>query len=272
MGSRYDPSPLRSRSRYARTGYPSYQKDNFYRRSPSRSFSRGRSPIGRRHAHRRSNSRSPFSSRKRHVGDRDRPQPSRVLGVFGLNLSTQERDLRDVFSRFGRIADLQVVHDRKTGRSRGFAFIYFESPEDARSAKETLNGADIDGNKIRIDFSITKRAHTPTPGIYLGRPTVSDHFSYGRGGHGRGNSGGGGGRFYEQSVPYGANSFDDVYRSGYGGSSRSRRSPSYTRSSAYASSGWVGNHSRSRSRSRSRSYYRRNHNADRQYHYHSRSR
>jgi len=31
-------------------------------------------------------------------------------------------------------------------------------------------GTEIDGRKIRVDYSITKRAHTPTPGVYLGRP------------------------------------------------------------------------------------------------------
>ena len=30
---------------------------------------------------------------------------------------------------------------------------------------------EIDGRRIRVDFSITKKAHTPTPGVYMGRPT-----------------------------------------------------------------------------------------------------
>jgi len=34
-----------------------------------------------------------------------------------------------------------------------------------------MNGTELDGKKIRVDFSITKRAHTPTPGMYMGRPT-----------------------------------------------------------------------------------------------------
>jgi len=32
-------------------------------------------------------------------------------------------------------------------------------------------GSEIDGRKIRVDYSITERAHTPTPGIYLGKTT-----------------------------------------------------------------------------------------------------
>lgn len=38
-------------------------------------------------------------------------------------------------------------------------------------AKDRCNGIEIDGRRIRVDFSITERAHTPTPGIYLGKPT-----------------------------------------------------------------------------------------------------
>jgi len=38
-------------------------------------------------------------------------------------------------------------------------------------AKEMAPGTEIDGRKIRVDFSITQRAHTPTPGVYLGRPS-----------------------------------------------------------------------------------------------------
>ena len=38
-------------------------------------------------------------------------------------------------------------------------------------AKEQAAGTEIDGRRIRCDFSITERAHTPTPGIYLGKPT-----------------------------------------------------------------------------------------------------
>ena len=38
-------------------------------------------------------------------------------------------------------------------------------------AKDQATGIEIDGRRIRVDFSITERAHTPTPGIYLGKPT-----------------------------------------------------------------------------------------------------
>lgn len=119
--------------------------------------------------------------------------------MFGLSLYTTERDLREVFSKYGPLADVSIVYDQQSRRSRGFAFVYFENKDDAKEvqehelthasvradpwsveviyvfvhcqAKERANGMELDGRRIRVDFSITKRPHTPTPGIYMGRPT-----------------------------------------------------------------------------------------------------
>lgn len=145
------------------------------RRSPAR---RSRTPRSRSRSHdrgrgRRDHSRSPMSSRRRHVGNRDAPEASKCVGVFGLSLYTTERELDKEFGKFGPLERVQVVLDGHSGRSRGFAFVYFESVSDAQEARDALNGIELDGRKIRVDFSITKRAHTPTPGMYMGRPTAS---------------------------------------------------------------------------------------------------
>lgn len=66
---------------------------------------------------------------------------------------------------------IPALYFLQTGRSRGFGFVYFESGKDALEAKERANGMELDGRRIRVDFSITKRPHTPTPGVYVGRPT-----------------------------------------------------------------------------------------------------
>ncbi|CAB3227292.1 unnamed protein product [Arctia plantaginis] len=206
-------SPTRSRSGSPRRGYRSR-----YSRSRSRSYS----PRG---SYRRSHSHSPMSSRRRHLGDRpetrrgvnhrtgeiiENPTPSRCLGVFGLSLYTTEQQINQIFSKYGPVDKVQVVIDAKTGRSRGFCFVYFEHQEDAKVAKNECTGMEIDGRRIRVDFSITQRAHTPTPGIYMGKPTVSrGDNGYDRRGRDRDDyyyrGGGGGGGYRER----------DYYHRGY---------------------------------------------------------
>ena len=50
---------------------------------------------------------------------RQAPNPSNVLGVFGLSIRTVERDLDEEFSRFGRVEKVVIVYDQ---RVRGMAF------------------------------------------------------------------------------------------------------------------------------------------------------
>merc|ERR1712111_322479 len=202
------------RSRYSRSRSRSPRYTRRYSRSRSRSYSPraggsgggggpryGGRPGPSGGERRRSHSRSPMSNRRRHVGSRDAPESSNCVGVFGLSLYTTERELEKEFSKFGPLEKVTVVLDGKTGRSRGFAFVYFEAQEDAKACKDAMNDQEIDGRRIRVDFSITKRAHTPTPGVYMGRPTY-------RGG------GGGGGDRYSGGDRYGGG---DRYSGGRGG-------------------------------------------------------
>ncbi|KTF99821.1 hypothetical protein cypCar_00004504 [Cyprinus carpio] len=166
------------------------------------------------------------------VGVKANPDPNMCLGVFGLSLYTTERDLREVFSRYGPLAGVNVVYDQRTGRSRGFAFVYFEHIDDAKEAMERANGMELDGRRIRVDYSITKRPHTPTPGIYMGRPTHN-------GGGSSSSSSGGGGRRRDSYYDRGYDRYDRYDEYDYRYSRRRSPSPYY---------------SRYRSRSRSRSY------------------
>jgi len=94
-----------------------------------------------------------------------------VLGVFGLSSSTRSEDLREEFSKYGELEKVDLIIDKRTGLSRCFCFIYYHNVEDAIKAKEHSNGMRLHGRQIRSDFSITQRAHSPTPGQYMGRVT-----------------------------------------------------------------------------------------------------
>ncbi|XP_030760399.1 transformer-2 protein homolog beta isoform X3 [Sitophilus oryzae] len=158
---------------------PRDRKEKSYSRSPSR----GRKSHKYDRDHRRDDRDRDYSSRRdsrrRHMGTRDNPNPNTCLGIFGLSVYTNEDELYHIFSKYGPVERVQVVIDAKTGRSRGFAFVYFEKTEDAKVAKEECCGMKINDKNIRVDFSITERAHTPTPGIYMGKPTYKYSDRYG---------------------------------------------------------------------------------------------
>uniref|UniRef100_A0A5K3FSA4 RRM domain-containing protein n=1 Tax=Mesocestoides corti TaxID=53468 RepID=A0A5K3FSA4_MESCO len=152
----------RSRSRSSRSRSPTPKS---YRRRRSRSSSRD-------YRYRRSGGySSSYGYRRGREGPRDNPVPSRCIGVFGLSLNTQERDLYDLFSRYGEVEDVTIVYDNYTGHSRGFGFVYMRHLSDAKEAKHDAHGSEIDGRPIRVDYSVTERPHSPTPGVYMGRPT-----------------------------------------------------------------------------------------------------
>ncbi|KAI9145689.1 hypothetical protein BKA69DRAFT_455489 [Paraphysoderma sedebokerense] len=107
---------------------------------------------------------------------RPKPNPSEVLGVFGLSLRTTEEDLRELFNKYAPVRDVTIIYDLKTGYSRRFGFAYFNSVDDATKAKEATNGISLHERDIRVDYSVTKRAHSPTPGYYKGKKRYSDRY------------------------------------------------------------------------------------------------
>lgn len=107
------------------------------------------------------------------------------LYVGNLNYNTSENLIREAFSANGReVTSVSIVMDRETGRSRGFAFVEFSTPEAAQQALQELDGQDLDGRMLRINEA-RERERGGGGGGYSG--------GGGGGGGGYGGGGGGGG-------------------------------------------------------------------------------
>lgn len=100
---------------------------------------------------------------------RKNPEPSKVLGVFNLHVKTTEREIRDVFERFGSIDDIIMVKDAKTRGFRGYCFIYYNKQRDATDALNQCNGIELKDRMIRVDYSLSEKPHQSTPGEYRGK-------------------------------------------------------------------------------------------------------
>jgi len=82
------------------------------------------------------------------------------LLIRNLDRSTTEADLQNLFETFGRIQSCTIVVDTETGRSKGFGFIEMPKVGDAKAAVRNLNGAELDGARIRVKKAQTKTADT----------------------------------------------------------------------------------------------------------------
>ncbi|XP_008806407.1 serine/arginine repetitive matrix protein 1-like [Phoenix dactylifera] len=134
----------RSRSPYAR---------DRYQRSPRRRHSpRRRSPPPSYYSRRRSPKRpwSPPPNRNTGIG-----RPGRNLFVAGFSYVTTERDLEKKFSRFGRVTDVRIVRDKRSGDSRGFGFLSLERDEDADAAIRALDQTEWNGRIVLVEKSKT---------------------------------------------------------------------------------------------------------------------
>lgn len=75
------------------------------------------------------------------------------LFVGGLNWQMRGNDLREEFSKFGEIVFARVNLDRETKKSKGFWFVEFANAEDAARAKAEMDGQEIWGRPIKVDFA-----------------------------------------------------------------------------------------------------------------------
>ena len=80
------------------------------------------------------------------------------LLIRNLDRSTTETDLRDLFEGYGTVQSCSLVLDKKTGLSKGFAFVEMPRSGEAKAAIKHLNAKEIDGKRIRVKRGQTKQA------------------------------------------------------------------------------------------------------------------
>ncbi|MFL6414513.1 MAG: RNA recognition motif domain-containing protein [Bryobacteraceae bacterium] len=115
-----------------------------------------------------------------------------MTNIFVGNLSfrTTQDELFAAFSQFGAVERVNIVTDRDSGQSRGFAFVEMTERRDAENAIASLNGADLNGRAMNVNEARPK----PQGGGGFGGG-ASRGGGGGRGGNGGGGRGGRGNRW-----------------------------------------------------------------------------
>ncbi|MGI8493850.1 MAG: RNA recognition motif domain-containing protein [Pyrinomonadaceae bacterium] len=115
---------------------------------------------------------------------------STKLYVGNLSFNTSTQDLEQMFAEFGSVQSTNIIEDRETGRSRGFAFVEMSSKEEGQSAITGLNGKEVDGRALTVNEAKPREERSGGGG---GGNRGGGGGRGGYGGGGGGNRGGGGG-------------------------------------------------------------------------------
>jgi RNA recognition motif-containing protein len=111
------------------------------------------------------------------------------LYVGNLSFTTTEDAIRTLFAQAGTVASVEVIKDRFTGNSKGFAFVQMSSQQEAEKAITMFNGYKLDNREIKVNPARPREDAGGRGGGYGDRRNDS----YGRGGGGGSSRGGPGG-------------------------------------------------------------------------------
>jgi cold-inducible RNA-binding protein len=83
------------------------------------------------------------------------------LFVGNLSYQTTENDLQDYFAQAGAVTSVNLMMDKFTGKSRGFAFVEMASAADAAKAVETLHGKELQGRALTVNIARPREERPP---------------------------------------------------------------------------------------------------------------
>ena len=86
--------------------------------------------------------------------------PTRLF-VGNLSYQTMENDLQDYFSQAGAVNSVNLMMDKMTGKSRGFAFIEFANPDEANKAIGEFHNKDFQGRALTVNIARPREERPP---------------------------------------------------------------------------------------------------------------
>ena len=113
------------------------------------------------------------------------------LYVGNLPFASTAQDLEALFGQVGTVSVVEIIFDKFTGRSRGFAFVTMTTGDEAQKAVEKFHGFQMDGRALAVNIARPREERAPREGGFGGGG--DDRRGGGRGGPRRFGGGGGGG-------------------------------------------------------------------------------
>merc|ERR1719305_2278472 len=89
---------------------------------------------------------------RRDDSDDDRATPKTTLQVSNLTRNCKEDHLKEIFGNFGKVMAVHLAIDKEVALPKGYGYVDYEHKEEADAALMSMNGGQIDGNIIKIEF------------------------------------------------------------------------------------------------------------------------
>ncbi|MBF0430940.1 MAG: RNA-binding protein [Fibrobacteria bacterium] len=85
------------------------------------------------------------------------------MNIYAGNLSFNmtEDELKNQFEQYGEVASANIIFDKLNGRSKGFGFVEMTDDAAGEQAIEALNGADVQGRKMKVNKALPKKESSP---------------------------------------------------------------------------------------------------------------
>jgi cold-inducible RNA-binding protein len=83
------------------------------------------------------------------------------LFVGNLSYQTGENDLQDYFAQAGAVTSVNLMLDKVTGKSRGFAFVEFATAEEAQKAVEQFHNKEFQGRALTVNIARPREERPP---------------------------------------------------------------------------------------------------------------
>lgn len=91
------------------------------------------------------------------------------LFVGNLSYQTSDQDLQELFAQAGVVTSVNVMMDKFTGKSRGFAFVEMADPADAAKAVEMFHSKDLQGRALTVNIAKPREERPPRSGGFRER-------------------------------------------------------------------------------------------------------
>jgi len=102
------------------------------------------------------------------------------LYVGNLSFQTSSEDLQQLFAQAGTVESANVIEDRETGRSRGFAFVEMASKEEGNAAIQQFNGHEVGGRALNVNEAKPREDRGGSRGGFGGSRNSGGNGGYGR--------------------------------------------------------------------------------------------